>query len=207
MQIRSRTKPPRGGLWKYTHKISGVKFSSHQLGAIKYSIWKHEESNGYPQTPEQEIEDQLCLDHPASCVDRSHNEPPTRALQMGDIVRGTKVIAAFKLKGSPLVEHAEAERRASICASCKKNVDYSKPCSGLCQELTDLVQSMVGGATTKFDHQLKACQICGCLNTAQIHVPADILAKGVNEPMMRDFREVEHCWKWKAIDEYAGNPS
>jgi hypothetical protein len=199
MAPTSRTKPPRGGLWKYVHPISGTQFSSHQLGAIKYSIWKHEESNGYPQTAEADIESQLCQNHPFSCSDN----PPVvsgRRLHVSDIVRGTRVIASFKLAGSPLVPHEEAERRAGICVNCSHNVDYAKPCSGLCQELIEIVNAVVGGAATKYDSMLKACDICGCANSAQVHVPAEFLAKGVSPEMLAEFKTVEQCWKWRAVE-------
>jgi hypothetical protein len=199
MEPISRTKPPRGGLWLYTHPVSGTKFKSHQLDAIKYSIRKHEEANGYTLTSETEIESQLCVNHPFACSDDPGHASP-RKLHLSDIVRGTRVLASFKLQGSPLVSPEEAERRASICVTCHQNVSYSKPCSGICQELIDLVQSVVGGAATRFDHQLKACGICGCANVAQIHVPADILAKGVTPEMMTEFRTVGNCWKWREID-------
>jgi hypothetical protein len=177
-----------------------VLFSSPQLGAIKNSIWRHEESNGYPQTSEKAIEDRLCQNHPAACSDAPNNqEPRTRKLHVSDIVRGTKVIASFKLQGSPLVPHEQAEARAAGCAACKKNVDYSKPCSGICEELAEVVRAVVGGATTKYDYQLKACEVCGCANVAQIHVPADILSKGVTPEMLEEFRKIDHCWKGKEL--------
>lgn len=204
MEPTSRTKPPRGGLWKYEHPVSHAKFSSPQLGAIKYSIRKHEEANGYPITSEADIESQLCENHPFSC---SENPPVApRRLHLNDILRGTRVIASFKLAGSPLVAQEEAERRAGICINCPRNVDYAKPCSGICQELLDLVKSVVGGAATKYDSMLKACDICGCSNAAQVHVPAEFLAKGVTDEMMVQFRTIPNCWKWKEIEAYgSGN--
>lgn len=39
------------------------------------------------------------------------------------------------------------------------------------------------------------------LNEVQVWVPAEHLAKGVTPEMMETYREVEDCWKWKAIDE------
>lgn len=198
MEPRSRTKPPRGGLWLYEHPVSGTKFSSPNLVAIKYSIWKHEEANGYPTTPEADIENRLCESHPFSCSDNPPVAP--RRLHLNDILRGTRVIASFKLAGSPLVAPEEAERRAGICTTCSRNVDYAKPCSGICQELLDLVQSVVGGSATKYDGMLKACDICGCDNSAQVHVPAEFLVKGVTPEMMTQFKTVGNCWKWKAIE-------
>lgn len=201
MEPTSRTKPPRGGLWKYTHPVSGTLFSSPQLAALKYSIRKHEEANSYTITSEAEIENQLCVNHPFACSENPAVAP--RRLHLSDILRGTKVIASFKLAGSPLVAHEEAERRAGICINCSHNVDYAKPCSGICQELIDLVKSVVGGAATKYDSMLKACDICGCANTAQVHVPVEFLLKGTTPEMLNQFRTVSQCWKAKELDAYA----
>lgn len=198
MEPTSRTKPPRGGKWIYNHPISHATFSSPQLGAIKYSIRKHEEANGYTITSEADIENQLCVNHPFSC---SENPPVTpRRLHLNDILRGTKVIYDFKRAGSPLVAQEEAERRAAICINCSRNVDYAKPCSGICKDLVDLVKSVVGGAATKYDSMLKACDICACSNVAQVHVPAVFLAEGVTPAMMVQFKTVGNCWKWRAIE-------
>lgn len=198
MEPTSRTKPPRGGFWIYTHPISGTKFRASQLNAILVSIRKHEEDNGYPIQSNSEIESQLCVNHPFSC---SENPPVApRRLHLSDIVHGTKVIASFKRAGSPLVDQEEAERRAGICINCPRNVDYAKPCSGICQELVDLVKSLVGGAATKYDSMLKACDICGCANAAQVHVPIEFLSKGVTPEMMVQFKTVSTCWKWRGIE-------
>lgn len=112
MQPTSRTKPPRGGLWHYTHPISGAKFSSHQLGAIKYSIWKHEESNGYPQTPEAEIEHQLCINHPASC---GENKPKLLARAANFVTD----MAHWAKQGFPLAGEEDLQKRLDICQACE----------------------------------------------------------------------------------------
>lgn len=203
MRPLSQTKPPRGGLWRYEHPISGYKFSSHQLGAIKHSIWQHESANGYPETSDEDIENQLCKNHASSCGDNSSPRVVQRALHVSDIVRGTKVLVHFKATGSKLVSQEHANRRAEECANCKKNVDYRKPCAGLCAELVELVKSIIGEVSTPYDSQLKACGICACSNAAQVHIPANVLASGVNDRMMEEFRAMPDCWKWKEIEAVA----
>lgn len=202
-----RTRPPRGGLWKFVHPVSGVKFSSPQINALKYSIFKHEEANGYEKSTDEAVESQLCANHPASCGANSLRASETRHLHFTDIVRGTRVILSHKLAGSPLVSHERAEQRASICATCKKNVSYSKPCSGFCPELDDMVNALVGGFGTIYDDKLKACAVCACSNVAQVHVPAEFLALGVTEAMMVEFEQVPDCWKAAELKELKGVPA
>lgn len=202
-----RTRPPRGGLWKFVHPISGAKFSSPQINALKYSISKHEEANGYEKSTDEAIESQLCQNHPASCGADSVRTSETRRRHFTDIVRGTRVLLNHKLAGSPLVSREQSEHRASICATCKKNVSFTKPCSGYCPELDDVVKALVGGAMTSYDSQLLSCAVCSCSNVAQVHVPAEFLALGVTEAMMVEFEQVPDCWKAKEILELKGAPA
>lgn len=199
--------PPRGGLWKFTHPVSGAKFTSPQLNALKAAIAKHEEANGYEITTDEAIESQLCKNHPAACGSNPPRVSETRHLGVADIVRGTRVILNHKLAGSPLVEKQVAEQRAYICSTCKKNVNYSKPCSGLCPELDAVIQALVGGEGTSYDAQLKACAICACSNAAQVHVPIEFLALGVTDAMMLEFEQVPDCWKAKELREFKGAPA
>lgn len=112
MRPLSQTKPPRGGLWKYTHPISGYKFSSHTLAAIKNSVWEHEESNGYPHTAEETLEDQLCQNHPASC---GSGEP--RLLQKAANFVGEMV--NWAREGFPIASQDVLQQRLDICQSCQ----------------------------------------------------------------------------------------
>lgn len=202
-----RTRPPRGGLWRFTHPVSGAKFTSPQINALKVAIAKHEEANGYEQSTDEAVENQLCQNHPASCGANSLRTSETRHLHFTDIVRGTRVLLNHKLAGSPLVSREKAEHRASICATCKKNVSYSKPCSGYCPELDDMVKGLVGDITTSYDAQLKACAVCACSNAAQVHVPIEFLALGVTEAMMVEFEQVTDCWKALELRELKGAPA
>lgn len=194
-----RTKPPRGGLWKFVHPVSGTVFTSPQIRALKAAVRSHEEANGYALSTDEDVEGQLCQNHLASCGSNPPRDHTTVSLNLADIVRGTKVLAKFKLAGSPLVAPETAERRAYICSTCKKNVNYSKPCSGICQELIDVVKGLVGDVSTSYDDKLKACAICACSNAAQVHVPIEFLQAGVTEQMMAEFALVPDCWKGKEL--------
>lgn len=112
MEPRSRTKPPRGGLWLYEHPVSGTKFSSPNLGAIKYSIWKHEEANGYPTTSEAEIEHRLCENHPASCGQDSPKLLARAANFVSDM-------AQWARQGFPLASEEVVQQRLDLCQACE----------------------------------------------------------------------------------------
>jgi len=106
-----KTKPPRGGLWKYVHPISLTHFSSPNLNAIKESIWRHEESNGYPHTSEADIEDRLCANHPFACGENTPNILEKAANFAVDMGRWLK-------EGLPVVSEEQLQTRLDICRSC-----------------------------------------------------------------------------------------
>lgn len=114
MQISEnfRSKPPRGGLWKLAHPISGTLFSSHQLGALKESIWRHEEANGYPRTSEKEIENLLCQSFPVSC---GENQPSIFEKAANFAV----AMADWASKGFPVVTEEQLQVRLDICRECE----------------------------------------------------------------------------------------
>ncbi len=144
---------------------------------------------------EDEVEKMVCDLYPQECSGAIDGKPRKSRLSLSAVLRGTRVLLAFKLAGSPYVSQEEAERRASICASCVWNLDYAKPCNGNCGGLKEMVSAIVGGQKTSFDDRLKACGICGCTNAAQILMPLDVLEKGVTADMKEQFAAVEKCWK------------
>ena len=107
-----RSAPPRGGLWTYTHPISGHKFSSPQIPALKDSIWRHEEANGYPISTEQSIEDQLCINHPFSCDDQA----PGLVEQAGSLI---KAVVNFAKSGFVRTSEEVLQQRLDICQACE----------------------------------------------------------------------------------------
>lgn len=145
---------------------------------------------------EKQVELAVCSNMPGQCEEVVGNKPARpHHLTSGDVVRGTRVLVSFGLSGAPFVAQEEANRRATICAACRYNMPYSKPCSGLCQQLTDVMNSTIGTRMTPRDSKLEACSICHCLNRVQIWFPLEHLAKGVTEDMRLAFREVPNCWK------------
>jgi len=147
---------------------------------------------------EQEIERSICRDYPAECSGWDPNMPRPRGLTFHDVISGTKVLVAFKLAGSPLVERSEAERRAEICRNCPMNVSFTAGCNK-CRDLSDMVQKVIQNQSTRFDDQLKSCSICGCYTRLAVWLPLSIQCRGVTEAQRQEFSKVENCWKSCAV--------
>jgi hypothetical protein len=146
---------------------------------------------------ENEVESWAVLAHPDEAEVWDPEMPKKIRLGLDDILRGTRVLLAFKLAGSPLVPREEAERRAGICSRCYMNQGFSRPCA-TCGGLDELVRSLVGNQRTSQDDKLQACGVCHCMNKAQVWLPLEILAKGVTEEMKNQFAkmaELTGCWK------------
>jgi len=151
-----------------------------------------------------EVENWICQEHPEDCTEVDMNVPRRRKLNLSDVIRGTRVMVAFKMAGSPLVERIEAERRGAICQHCEFNQFYAKPCTGWCPELSAVISSIVGHQGTYYDQYLNACSICGCMLPAAIWVTLEIQDKGLTDEMREQFKRVTvmmptgrsvPCWK------------
>jgi hypothetical protein len=151
-----------------------------------------------------EVENWICEEHPEDCTEVDMNIPRKRHLTLSDVIRGTRVMASFKLAGSPLVERTEAERRGAICQHCDFNQWFAKPCTGICPELQTVVNNIVGHQGTHYDQYLNSCGICSCFLQASIWLPLWIQDKGLTDEMREQFKKVVvtmptghsiPCWK------------
>lgn len=165
-----------------------------------YRVWmdmiqNHRAANGLMPIAKEVIEDQNCRKLSKEAAKRfCKGEGETTdgvKLTLGDIMRGTATILLNQFTNE-LVLQDEAERRASICRTCIYNVDFRKPCSGLCEELSDIVQKIVGAVRTSSHDDLRACAVCSCHLKAKIHVPISILRKTETEEQKRLWPE--YCW-------------
>jgi len=190
--------------WKVKDRLTGQLFTAVTWDHLLSKMIQARRANGVPVGLgfEDELETWAAQDHPDEAELWNPDMPRKTRLDLDTVVRGTKVLLAFKLAGSPLVSQEEAERRATICSRCYLNTSWSRPCS-VCKTLTDVVRSIVGNRTTSVDDKLFACNLCGCDNHAQVHLPLDILAKGVTPEMVKQFAvmaEVSNCWKQCAVN-------
>lgn len=195
------------GSWTYVDPDSGESYTHPYLIHVKAWAKKHRLANHYPIgiNWDHEFDANICKNsHGAECRDYNPDliEFGT-TLTLEDIIRGTSVIAsvltsrimaAIGIGDGPLVDQGEADRRAEICASCFQfNVPYAKPCSGICDALKAIVQTIKGSRSTPKDDKLFACRICKCDNSTQIWVKKSILRKTVTSEM--DAVWPSFCWK------------
>jgi hypothetical protein len=184
---------PPGG-WKFQQKQSDLTIYGGDYYDLREKVRKHRQLNNYVTGPEldAEIQEQICTQlDPAGrarfCRD-CDPKPLTRALALDDVKHFLKVAASW-VKKPIFVSQIEATRRAEICASCPKNIGIAG-CHG-CQNLVKWTVELIGHRTTPFDHKLGACEVCGCGNQAQVHLPLSSLAQGITPEM--EFPSF--CWK------------
>lgn len=198
MRLRSRGVIPHGGYFHVLDPLTGQRVSAVHWDHLMTKVREQRKANGAPigTELEDEVEQWACISHPDEVEVVDPRLPKRRSLGMDDVVRGTQVLAAFKLAGSPLVGQAEADRRAAVCARCPMNIMWSQSCS-ICAKVETAVQAMVGSVRTAHDQQLFACSICGCSLKAAVHLPNAILNKANNAEMNMAFElaaEAFGCW-------------
>lgn len=200
MRLSGTMLTPPGG-YQFKHPISGLHFERHTWSLLRMDVTNHCAANGYPEVSDDEIQQQMCERLGPKLAKRFCTGDGVSvegvSLKWTDILNGTKVMAGFILAGRPLVDRAEAERRAEICSLCSRNVPYHKPCGGDCPELEQVVTTIVGSEGTARDLELHACSVCRCSNKAQVWVPIEHLKRGVPDEMLPLFPET--CWKKQGI--------
>jgi hypothetical protein len=184
---------PPGG-WKYTQGQSNLLIYGGDYYDLREKVRQHRQINRYQAGPEldQEIQAQICAGLSAAaraafCRD-CDTTVATRSLSLPDIKHFLKTAKSWALKPS-FVSQFEANRRAEICASCPKNL----PIAGCraCQNLVKWTIGLIGQRSTPFDEKLGGCEVCGCGNQAQVHLPLAVLAKGITDDMVFP----KPCWK------------
>lgn len=163
--------------------------------------YAHLKGNGLPIPPNlrQQMEEQLCASLPAGqCeeFDPSRVEPLTR-IHRGDIIEGMKVFWEWFREGRPLVEQAEAERRAAICSSCYLNVQVIG-----CSSCHEVAEGLTAKVSTKLDDKLIACSVCKCALKAKVHFPLSTLESVDSEWKQKNYAPL--CWLKKDSVNYAG---
>jgi len=189
--------PPGGYQWK--DPDTGTLINSRCYDVFVGRVNAHRDGNGLPRVTEAEMQHQNCSRlAPSAFANFCISDAPSPLsidsvrLHASDIARGTMAILRFKMAGSPLVAKEEAERRAAICIGCPFNTTYRMPCAGMCGELLDVVQALVGGERTSRDGDLHACAVCKCSLAAKVHVPLDILRKSDTPEIAEAYPE--NCW-------------
>lgn len=183
--------PP--GDFLYVEPASGFRFQTRSWSSMVLAVREHRIANGYPLPPgwEVELESEVCKNYgPETCqyVDDAPNLEP-RSIHISDVKNFLRVVGTWMQSGKGYVEQKEAERRSEICAACPKNQEI-EGCTA-CSNLVGTITSVLGDRVTKYDGVLKGCAVCSCSNRAQVHIPLEVLQKGITENMSFP----THCWK------------
>lgn len=199
-KIIARNRIPYGGLWSYRDPFTGTVLSAVTWENLIRIATEHRRANGNPIGAgfEQEVESQLCLNHPDECDGVDELQLKKHELTLSDILHGTRVMISQGLSGNQLVPVEEAMRRGAICKACPLNSSFIKPCSGICPELKELVRRITDAYGTEYDRYMHSCRICHCFLEAAIKLPLEVQCVGVTDEMKRQFaiaKDRYGCWK------------
>jgi hypothetical protein len=197
-QLIAPGRVPYGGRYELNLPEKGIVGFGTAFQMLESNVRKYRIANGIPTGLgfSEELEQEVCIKYPSECTDIDPNSlVMRRGLNLDDIITGTKTMVSLLAAGSPTVDQTEADRRAAICAGCRWNQSFSKPCSGICQSLLDVVKGITGAKSTPYDNQLMSCYWCGCFIQASVWVPRDIQWNALNDAQKAKFKQVSHCWK------------
>lgn len=197
-QLQSKNRIPYGGLYVVTDPLTKSEVRAGRFDLLVRKLIDARKANGLPigLDFESEVENWVCAAYPQECVEFNPAIPRVpREIGMGDVVRGTRVMLEHWIAGRPIEERPEAERRAEICSRCRYNVGIRSPCGGICAELREIVNRVIGGKGTSHDSDLGSCSICRCELKSAVWTTLEIQCKGVTEDMKKQFTSVPECWK------------
>jgi hypothetical protein len=166
------TKFSVNGWYQLCRKVSGVR---NKLGGDLKPGW------------EDRLATDLCRKYSFDgCCEKS---PVVRSIKLDDIRSFYASMKHWKALNGKLVSQAQAEARASVCASCELNVTITG-CFGCANVLPSILKLMKGASTSK-DAELKGCGVCGCVNKALVHLPLEV--KRHNGSTIEELPD--HCWQ------------
>lgn len=189
-------------MWSINRPDLGMVGEGYIWDVLYDNVVKWRKANGLPigLDFEQELVNALCEKYGSEyCKSDDPRAPiPIRQLNMSQVFTGTAVAVKYVTAGMPLESREEAERRASICSTCKLNVFFSKGCGGgICGKLLTLVQSVIGAQGTTHDDHLESCLICGCFLKVAVWIPAKLQWDALPEfqKIQYETNAPSNCWK------------
>lgn len=190
---------PYGGLFQVNRPAEGMVGQGSTFDQLERNVLAYRRANGIPVGLgfSDELMSLVCQLYPVECKEtdpRMLPDKPTR-LRFSDVVTGTKVMVSLATASNPIVSPEEAARRANICAVCKYNVQFSKPCGGICAALKQVVKAAIGNRSTPRASELNACQICKCYLESAVWVNAALQIKPLSDNQKAQFELVPNCWK------------
>lgn len=195
LQIKDKQTTPNKG-WDYQAPdgtlIAGGDFNDLVMKALDYHV-KH----GLPtDNLAALVEDEMCRRKPVKCAPPRPTPDGERTIGVADVWRFLRTMMEWA-KNREFVVQAEAERRAEICAGCKFNGEVTDGSCWGCTNIFGMVEQIIGERTTRVDHALKNCRVCGCLNKVACWLPLDVMLKAsgsVEYPADTDGNGTP-CWK------------
>lgn len=193
---------PYGGEYVLNRPDLGMVGSGSSFVQLEGRVRAYRHANSIPTGLgfQQELMQVVCEKYPQECTDAVPGEfSRPHKLGLNDVVLGTRIAFSMVSKGlsgeTVVVDDAEANRRAEICAQCAFNVPFTKPCGGYCGELRDLVRRLVGNKEVKGASNLGACFLCHCFLESAVWVRLDIQVNPMPAELKAKFEAVERCWK------------
>lgn len=198
LKIQCRYAPGPNCEYRLNRPDLGMVGRGYNFLTLIQSVRDYRQANAIPTGLEfeKELEQVVCKQHPDACEGTDLSIPlKPRDLAWKDVVYGTQVMAKFVASGRPLVSEAETTIRSNVCAECPMNVQFSKPCGGVCGVLKDIVTSIVGEENISKDPRLNACFVCGCFLNAAVRLPLDMQIGPLDGETRARFEQVPNCWK------------
>lgn len=199
--LNYRETPP--GFYRYVPPETGVEIMAWDVDSWVRRTRNHLEANNIPVPIDlqQRMEDQLCqVLPPGWCEFDSPDRPrvDTR-LSWGDVESASATFGTWISEGRPLVEQAEAERRARICSTCYLN-SRATGCGASCRALLRTLFGLLTNRKTSVDDRLQNCSVCRCMTKLKVHFPLDLIEANDQrdlQPMFPSF-----CWLKRGGDNY-----
>lgn len=160
-------------------------------------ISMHRKNNNLPhvnppfETIGNEIEDWICHqlipdDQVRMCSEGNRFRP---AVGWTELLGWMKANTHWIAGGGDKESHEEAERRATICASCPYNVPV-QGCAICHETIRTYREKIIQAKPTGKDGELRACGVCGCDLRSIVHLPLTAL-----QSVHHDFPD--WCWQKK----------
>jgi hypothetical protein len=107
--------------------------------------------------------------------------------------QGTSVVLDWLLSGGAPVEQELAEKRASVCVQCPRNVAGS----WYTVAPAELIRSTLSERSdlkleTPYDDKLQSCDVCKCLMRLKVWTPLQFILDRTHPTIMAEFPK--HCW-------------
>ena len=187
--------PPSG--WVF-HCEDGTMVKGNNSIDLDAKVAQHFLANQMP-VPENLpfiIRHQICMNNDESlCLGKSNKAPLPSHTKIWNMTRA--MLDLFIKKKENTVSEEQADDRAILCVACPQNQETGG--CWYCSGVKAMVQK-VFLKKTKVDRHLFVCNVCGCVNAAQVHCSILFLSKVMHGKKAEDYPAMG-CWKRKELEE------